>query len=169
MPRIESLRLLSSGRRRAVLTVSGRVVFDAPGDASLNGAYLRIILAAVDRRVSELEDIGETLSTCDTWFVRGREENYAPSTGWDGRSLGSANWLGGTVVPAGADRSTFRFGWDNRREPGGRLRDREFNEDRRGPDEVIATAQCLPSLPDGSDYPEGASVRVMSNIISGRF
>ena len=170
MPRIASLRLSSMGRRRrAVLTVTGQVLFDGPGDDSLNGAYLRIILAAADRAIDDLDDIGETLSICDAWFVRGREERYRPVTRWDGRASGSENWQGGQVTLFSSNQSRFEFSWDNRREAGSRRLDRSFNEDRPGRDEVVATAQCLPSYPDGSEYPAGASDRVISNTISGRF
>lgn len=169
MPRIADLELEASGRRRrAELRVTGTVLFDR-SEARLNGAYLRVRLHAVDSRIRSVEDVGELRSLCDAWFVRGRMERYEPVMRWSGRHSGSDNWLGGQINASDSDRARFRFTWDNRRVEAVPSFERAFNEDRPGKDEIVAVALCLPSLPDGSPFPEGEAAPVLSNTVSRRF
>jgi hypothetical protein len=170
MPSIESVELSATGRRRrAVLTVTGAVVFDRRTDEGLNGAYLRVRLHAVDGRIRDLDDLGQVVGVCDTWFDRGSRAHYEPVLRWSGRHNGSPNWLGGGVDARRGDVARFRFRWDNRREKDDRLLDRSFNEDRPGRDEVVAVALCLPSLADGTPEPRGGSTPALSSVVSGRF
>lgn len=169
MPRVADLEAEASGRRRrAVLQVTGTVLFDRT-ETRLNGAYLRVRLHAVDSAIRTVDDVGELRCLCDAWFVRGRMERYEPVMRWSGRHIGSANWLGGQINATDSDRVRFRFRWDNRRLEDDGLFERAFNEDRPGKDELIAVALCLPSLPDGRPYPEGASAETLSNTVSSRF